>query len=172
MPTPFRGVHAGDETVRFIDAASIASVADAVFESHRARIARVLSGAEIHHIGSTAIGGLTKGDVDLVVRVAARHVDAADTILARMYPRNTGSDRTDTFRSFEHEGDALPVGIQLCAIGGPEDTFLRIRDLLRDRADLRAEYDRLKREHDGASMHVYRAAKSSFIARILETPNA
>ncbi|HZI91378.1 MAG TPA: GrpB family protein [Thermoleophilaceae bacterium] len=56
--------------VHFIPQAEIRQAADSAAAEHSRRILERLPGAEINHVGATAVpGALTKGDVDLAVRV-------------------------------------------------------------------------------------------------------
>lgn len=136
------------------------------FERHRRTILALVPGADVHHVGSTGIGaGLTKGDLDICVRVGAGALDGAVLQLGTRYRRNTGSTWTTTFAAFEDETEW--VGVQLCAIDGPEDNFLMIRDRLRGSPDLLRAYDEIKQRHQGGSMDLYRAEKSAFMERLL-----
>ena len=123
------------------------------------------------HIGSTAVpGSLTKGDLDIQVRVEADVFASADEILSAHYGRNVGSLHTTEYSPFKDDSTDPPLGIQLTAIGSRYDFFWRIRDLLLARADLREAYDALKRTHHGRPMTEYRAAKERFFAAVLH-PN-
>lgn len=141
---------------------------------HTARIASLLpSGAEIEHVGATAVPGcLTKGDIDLVVRVRAEDFAAADRALAAYLPRNTGSYRSVEFSSFA-DGQAKPaLGVQLVVKGSALDVFGAFRDALLADADLIKSYNSLKRSWDGLEMDAYRSAKAAFIERALaRTPH-
>ena len=127
--------------------------------------------AEIHHVGATAIPGcLTKGDLDMVVRVEASDFPAADRALDSRYARNTGSVRTECFSAFEQPESVPPLGIQLTAKGGAYDFFhLFVARLLAEPA-LVACYNDLKRRFEGKPMEDYRAAKSDFIGHVLGNP--
>lgn len=127
--------------------------------------------ADVQHVGSTGIGaGLSKGDLDICVRVPpADFVFAKDT-LAELYARNHGSDSTATFAAFSDTDEW--VGVQLCVAQGPEDNFVRLRDMLRECPRLLAAYDDIKRRHHGGDMDRYRHEKSAFIERVLHaTPD-
>ena len=137
------------------------------------RTAAILRGllpasADIRHIGATAVPGcLTKGDLDIVVRVEAADFSAADTAIATLLARNTGSTHTTTFSAFEDGGTTPHLGVQLVVAGAPEDCFHTFAETLRRDCDLLARYNDLKRRHDGHPMDVYRAAKDGFIAQAL-----
>jgi len=109
--------------------------------------------------------GLSKGDLDLCVRVSASEFMAARDALARLFDTNPGSDSTPTFASYVHAHEW--VGVQLCTANGPDDTFVRVRDLLRTNVTILAAYDELKQRYEGEDMSRYRQAKSAFIERLL-----
>ena len=126
--------------------------------------------AEIRHIGATAVPGcLTKGDLDIVIRVAAEDFRQTEAVLASRFARNSGSVRTDTFSAFEDKSRAPDLGVQLTVIGGPFDVFHRFVEALLLSPRLVEDYNALKRAHDNGDMAVYRAAKDAFIARVLST---
>lgn len=136
---------------------------------HTARIASLLPpGAEIEHVGATAVpGSLTKGDIDLVVRVRAEDFAAADRALATLLPRNTGSYRSAEFASFA-DGQAKPeLGVQLVVKGSALDVFGAFRDALLADAALIESYNDLKRSWDGLEMDAYRSAKAASSSALL-----
>jgi GrpB-like predicted nucleotidyltransferase (UPF0157 family) len=124
--------------------------------------------ADIRHIGATALHGcLTKGDLDIVVRVPAVDFQAADAALASRYARNDGSIRTTTFSAFEDSSSRPHLGIQLAVIDGPSDFFHQFVEALRQSPPLVEEYNTLKRAYDGSAMATYRVAKDAFVERVL-----
>jgi GrpB-like predicted nucleotidyltransferase (UPF0157 family) len=124
--------------------------------------------ADIRHVGATSIPGcLTKGDLDIVVRVPAGGFHEADHALSLAYSRNIGSVRTDTFCAFEDAAATPHLGIQLVAIGTELDVFHLFAEALLSKPDLVAHYNALKRQHDGGPMQDYRDAKDAFIAAVL-----
>jgi GrpB-like predicted nucleotidyltransferase (UPF0157 family) len=131
----------------------------------------LLPGADLQHVGSTAVpGSLTKGDLDVQVRVAAEAFARAEAVLAARYPRNALSSRVPgTFAAFLSLGQPVDVGIQLTSIHRALDTFWRFREVLLARPDLRARFDALKLAHEGRPMAVYRAAKDAFLDELRAT---
>ena len=156
------------------DPAVASAAAHELFERTATTLRLLLpASADIRHIGSTSIPGcLTKGDLDVVVRVLAADFPAADAALATRYPRNTGSSRTDAFSAFEDPESSPHLGIQLAAIDGPYDDFHRFADVLRRDAALVARYNALKIKFDGRPMAEYRTAKDAFIAEVLAAEKA
>ena len=160
------------EHVSFVPEAAIRDRVAGAFEYHRQRLSTLLPNAETHHIGSTAVpGSLTKGDLDIQVRVAIKQFALADGVLAEHYNRNVTSNHTRTFSSFKEDSADPPLGIQLTAVGGPEDYFCRLRDHLTAHPEANERYNALKRRFEGAMMDDYRAAKSTFMDALLEQLN-
>ncbi len=154
---------------RLVDADRAREKALQLFDEVRTLLHAVLPpGADVRHIGSTAIPGcLTKGDLDIVVRVPATGFDAADAALATRFRRNLGSVRTESFSAFEDPMAQPHLGVQLVAIGGPSDFFHVFVEALRSSPELVEAYGALKLRHDGGDMATYRAAKDAFIERVL-----
>ncbi len=124
--------------------------------------------ASIQHVGSTAVpGSLTKGDLDLCVRVSESDLDSAYATIASFFKCN-GTVITATLQQFSTAVAGIPVGIQLVLEGGPEDFFVYFRDLLRADPELCEAYTALKRRHQGGTHETYRGEKSFFIQRILQ----
>jgi GrpB-like predicted nucleotidyltransferase (UPF0157 family) len=152
------------------DDAQARSAADALFAAIGVELAALMPcAADIRHIGSTAVPGcLTKGDLDIAVRVGERDFAAAEKVLERRFARNLGSDRSAYFAAFE-DCDATPhLGIQLVVIGSACDDFHPFTAALRADPALVAEYNRLKQAWHGKPMDDYRRAKDAFITRILD----
>lgn len=150
------------------------AAADALFERITAHLRAALpAGADIRHVGSTAVPGCqTKGDLDIVVRVEAADFAAADAVLAARLERNTGSAHTDTFAAFEDATTAPHLGVQLVVVGAPFDDFHRFDAALRGDASLVERYNALKMTFHGRSMDEYRVAKDAFIAEVLARTKA
>lgn len=71
-------------TIRIRPEADCRPSSQEAFVRHRARVAELIPGAEIEHVGSTSIpGALTKGDVDLLVRV--EQADLSGAIAAHLH---------------------------------------------------------------------------------------
>ena len=161
------------DRVEFIDEPAIRSIVNAVFESLNATLTALLPDARIEHVGSTSIpGSVTKGDLDICVQVEQSAFSEADRILSERFARNVGSDQSASLSSFVDNALPVPVGVQLVALGGNEDFFLRWRDLLRSSPEILAQYDHLKRRWHGRSHAGYRKAKSTFIEQMLQAPLA
>jgi GrpB-like predicted nucleotidyltransferase (UPF0157 family) len=145
------------------------------FEEHRAHVVELLPGVGVEHVGSTSIpGALTKGDVDLLVRVEAGEFDRAVAALSGRYSIHQPENWTPTYASFVAADEApLPVGLQLVVVGSPEEGFfVPFREALAGDPALLAEYNALKRRHDGDDYERYTKAKGEFVERVLLTRSA
>ena len=128
-------------------------------------------GTEIRHIGATAVPGcITKGDLDIVIRVPKQSFLEADDILASRYHRNYGSIKTHSFSAFQDPSASPHLGIQLTEIGGSHDFFHLFVEALCRSSDLLQEYNKLKHTFIGKDMSEYRLAKDKFIESVLCMP--
>ena len=155
------------ELVHFVPEAEVRAEVDRLWQSEHKKLLRLLPRADIQHVGSTAVpGSLTKGDLDIQVRVPTADFADAEAVLAGHYQPNTKSDRAPGFASFTDEKAHPSLGVQLTAIDSAEDRFYRFRDVLRAHPPLREAYDTLKRGWEGRSMAGYRAEKAAFFAEL------
>ncbi len=126
----------------------------------------MLPDANVEHVGSTAIpGALTKGDVDLLVRVD--HDDFARAVrhLRRVYAVHQRHNWTPTLASFaDRDATDPPVGVQLVVAGSADDVlFGPFRDALISDPALLADYNALKRRYDGEEYQRYTDIKGKFV---------
>jgi GrpB-like predicted nucleotidyltransferase (UPF0157 family) len=122
----------------------------------------------IEHVGATSIAGcLTKGDLDIVVRVRPCAFANAGIKLASQFERNVGSACSPEYSPFICDDSDPPLGVQLVVEGSEFDFFHTFRDALRSNPRLLTTYNALKREHEGRAMTEYRSAKAVFVAEVL-----
>ena len=144
------------------------------FDTHRRQILKVLSDAEVEHVGATAVpGALTKGDLDVLVRVSASQFDEGVRRLRALYQVHQPHNWTPTLASFvEREPTDIPVGIQLVVAGSSDDAMFRsLRDALKSDPVLLAEYNAFKRGHDGEDYERYTEIKGTFIEQAVSRLN-
>lgn len=150
--------------LRFKNDARVFEAAAQLFDQLRTQLETLLPWADIQHVGATAVpGSLTKGDLDIVVRVTTEKFATSDRILEGLFDRNTGSDRTNEFSAFEKKESDPQLGVQLVGIGSKHDCFHTWVNLLTNDTHLLDAYNRLKRDYAGGEMETYRKAKSTFI---------
>jgi GrpB-like predicted nucleotidyltransferase (UPF0157 family) len=159
---------AAGERVHFVEEARVRDAVAAAFDGHAEALRGLLPGADIQHVGSTAVpGSLTKGDLDIQVRVEEDAFDAAEVLLAARFERNPGSVRTPAFASFKDDSARPPLGVQLTTKGSEFDFFVRARDRFLADPALVARYNAIKRAFDGRSMAAYREAKAELFEELL-----
>ncbi|MBA2873368.1 GrpB family protein [Thermaerobacillus caldiproteolyticus] len=159
------------EQVHFFDQSNFHEQAEKTFLLHKAKIKSLLPEADVQHVGSTAIPkSLTKGDLDIQVRVTQDLFLMAVQKLSTLYSVNEGSIKTEYFRAFKDDLTVPPLGVQLTVIGSELDLFWKFRDVLLLNDTYRVEYDQLKKKYEGKSMDEYRNAKNKFFERLMETP--
>ena len=133
----------------------------------QAIIKALVPDACIEHVGGTALPhGITKGDLDIQVRVGADAFRAASAALGRALAPDPDNAWGDGAASFRIDDADIPTGIHLTEIGGAFDFQWKYQDLLISRPDLVREYDGIKRRFEGKPMVDYRAAKAEFFGRI------
>lgn len=147
------------------------SLAERLFEKYRHKILTAFTGfiIDVQHVGATSVEGLlTKGDLDIQVRVDQANFTTAIALLEQLFTPAQKENWSACFASFSDNTEALPTGIQLTVINSSEDQyFIGLRDLLRTNTSLKEEFNQLKHTYNNRPMDEYRAAKSAFIERIL-----
>lgn len=127
---------------------------------------------EIIHVGSTAVPGcLTKGDIDIVVRVAQPDFSDTLAILDRLFVRSNRNATTQDYAEFDYSSGRLPVSIQLVTINGARDDFHKITEILNHDKNALRSYNDLKIVFNNCSMDEYRQAKSEFLEELISTYN-
>ena len=161
-----RGTVAG---VELRPASALRRVTRRAFRRHRDRIIEVVPEAEIHNTGGTSIPStVTRGDLDIHVRVPPEAFGRAVAALALRYRAYRPEQWTDEFATFEDaRAKTPPVGVALTAIGGEHDErFVRGWQRLATDPRLVDEYNALKSRHVGDAV-AYETAKSAFFSRLV-----
>jgi GrpB-like predicted nucleotidyltransferase (UPF0157 family) len=157
-----------EEVVSFVPESEVRAKIAQTYDHLRLTLEALVEGAEIHHVGSTAIpGSLTKGDLDIQIRITETLFESVSSRLRALYTVNEGGFVGTDAISFEHKERDVPVGIHLTVIDGSCDLQYRFRDRLLASASLQTEYDDLKRRFEGKSMRAYRDAKEQFVLRVM-----
>ncbi len=133
------------------------------------RLTALLPQAEIHHVGATAIpGALTKGDVDVLLRVDAEEFPAAVAALKTQFVTKQPQNWTDTFASFGDDSSyPFPLGIQLVTRNSENDIFLFLHQYFTSDPSHLAEYNRIKQEYAPLGAEEYWKAKDRLLSSIL-----
>jgi GrpB-like predicted nucleotidyltransferase (UPF0157 family) len=159
-----------DDPISLVDVVEISRVAAEVVAAFKANLSGSLRGAEIHHIGATALPfGHTKGDVDVNVRVGKDHFAAAVESLSARLVIAQPENWTPTFASFSADGYPLPLGVQVTVIGSADDFLLALRDRMRADPEVLRRYDDAKVASAAAGAEAYWRAKDR-VLKDLQTP--
>ena len=120
-------------------------------------------------MGATALpGGVTKGDVDILVRVSPASFAAAVEALQRNFAVKQPGNWSAGFASFgDDTGHELPLGIQVVVEDSTEGFLLFLRDYVCANPEALAEYNRLKTAHTHEGAEGYWGSKDAFFREIL-----
>ena len=153
---------------RLRPAGEITEHAYAILAAEKARLAPLLPRHELVLTGGSSVpGALTKGDVDLHLRVAPADFAAAVSALRGVYAVVLPDIWQDTLATFAVPAAPLPTGVAVTPVGSGHDVrFRRTWQLLAGDARLLAAYNAVKRAGDGD----YEQRKSAFFDRLLAGP--
>lgn len=144
----------------------VSEKAEAIVAQLRGALLALVPGGELEHIGATSFGGVTKGDVDVNLRVPGEDFAEAVETLRANYEIAQPENWAPGFASFNDYTHALDVGIQVTERDSERDFLLYLRERLQD-PSTREQYDALKREASPLGMTKYREAKHAFLQRLL-----
>lgn len=153
------------QIVNFVKTSDISERINALFESENKKLSELFPSADIQHVGSTAISGaLSKGDLDINIRVKPEDFEGVVKTLKTLYEINQPENWTKVFASFKD--DSRKLGVQLTTVGSVEDYFVVQRDYLKSHPEAVSELNVLKEKYEGKDMEEYRKAKGEFFKRL------
>lgn len=139
-----------------------------VYDEQSKLIKQLLGNVEVYHIGGTSIPGLlTKGDLDLNIRVSQEDFKDVVKKLGTRYSTAQTSNWLETFASFKDYTLGIDFGIQVSVIGSKNDQFLNHQKLLVNNHLKIIEFNQLKKKFEGREMREYRKAKSEFLKSLI-----
>jgi predicted kinase/GrpB-like predicted nucleotidyltransferase (UPF0157 family) len=155
------------EPVPLTPTAALVAFADEIVAALERSLRELLPACRIEHVGATSMpDGVTKGDVDINIRVSPNDFPRTVERLRAVFPVAQPHNWTESYASFSDTTRALPVGLQVTAIGSPDDFLVPLRDLMRTDAELRHRYERCKREAALLGPDGYWAAKNALLTEI------
>jgi GrpB-like predicted nucleotidyltransferase (UPF0157 family)/predicted kinase len=158
----------GSAPVELVPVAEVAAGADTVVADVESSLREVLPDCQVEHIGATSMpDGVTKGDVDVNVRVSQRDFATVVDLLRQRYDIAQPDNWSPTYASFSDPAHDLPVGLQVTAVGSSDDFLVDLRDLMRGDPQLRRDYDRVKSGAASLGPDGYWAAKNAFLEPIV-----
>jgi GrpB-like predicted nucleotidyltransferase (UPF0157 family) len=159
-----------ENSLYFRPAHALAGAISDAFSTERATIRSVLPTAQVLHTGATSVAGaLTRGDLDIHVRVQPVEFESALDRLRRIYVEHRREMWKGGFATFLVPGATVPTGVALTAIDGEHDQrFLGAWERLRSDPELLSAYNDLKLSYDGATdTKAYDASKSAFFSALV-----
>jgi len=158
----------GSPAVELGPVAAVAAGADTIVANVESWLRQRLPDCQIEHIGATSMpDGVTKGDVDVNIRVSQQDFANVVDILRRCYDVAQPDNWSPTYASFSDPSHDLPVGLQVTVVGSSDDFLVDLRDLMRADAQLRRDYDGVKSGAASLGPDGYWAAKNDFLEPIL-----
>lgn len=156
------------EIVNFKPQSVFSAQARETFDKERSKLFKLLPKADIHHIGSTAIpNAMTKGDLDLQVRVDKDDFSKAVGQLKELYKINQPDNWTENYASFKDDERDMPVGVQLTIRGSYDDKqFQEQQQLLSSNPEVLERYNKMKLSFDGRDVKDYRTARAKFFGAL------
>jgi GrpB-like predicted nucleotidyltransferase (UPF0157 family) len=142
--------------------------ADEIYLMQKKRILKLLPNSDLKHIGSTAISdALTKGDLDIQVRVTEANFYNAINVLKSIYKVNQVDNWSKTYASFKDDTNfKIPVGFQLTVIDSEDDNLFKTQQLLLKNPKVLKEYNQLKLRFQGKSINNYRKEREKFFDKL------
>ncbi len=159
------------EVFRVARDADVHAAAARLFDVVRAELAALLPFAEVLHVGSTAIpGALTKGDLDVQVRVTRDRFDEACRVLHAKWAVNEGGFTAPDGCSFEDKSTSPELGVHVTVTDSAADFQWVFGAMMIEDPSWVADYDAIKARFDGLSMDDYRDEKDRFFAVLRGSP--
>ncbi|WP_108819248.1 GrpB family protein [Pseudovibrio sp. Alg231-02] len=147
-----------------------------MFEKERGRISGAFGDTlvSIYHVGSTAITGLAaKPEIDMLVEVSSQQRTSEVDNVMRSLGYSRGKDLSPEHYFYRRDVDGVRTHkVHVCPTGHSQiSRMLRFRDLLRQDAELKDQYQCLKLKLEAENtdgIKEYLAGKAPFIDAILE----
>ena len=139
------------------------------FQEEQEKIERLLPRAEVVHTGATSLpAALTRGDLDIHVRVSAGDFSQAREAFALVYTSHRADMWTAGFATFVAANAPIATGVALTAMGSEHDRrFVVAWERLERDPQLLEAHNAIKLKYEGAvDADSYEAAKSAFFTAL------
>lgn len=152
------------DLVSFKLSEDLQDIVERVYKEESKIIHGLLGDIEIHHVGGTSIPKLlTKGDLDVNIRVSQGDFKKTVDKLREHYFTAQISNWNDTFASFKDYRLEIDFGIQVTVIDSSGDHFLKHKSVLLGNPKKIEDFNKLKLDFEGKEMRYYRKAKAEFL---------
>ena len=147
--------------VHFIKTVDIKEKIDTLFNSEKKKLQDIFPSSNIEHIGGTSVPSLiSKGDLDINIRVPEKDFQRSVETLKGLYEINQPNNWTSGFASFKD--DSRDIGVQLTVKDSADDLFVPQREFLKNHPEKVLELNILKEKFEGGDMDEYRVEKGKF----------
>jgi GrpB-like predicted nucleotidyltransferase (UPF0157 family) len=164
---PLLSFDMGEVPVDLLAVEDLEEEVESVLADARSELAVLAPEVDVEHVGATSMpDGVTKGDVDVNVRVNPDRFNDVVAALSTQFDVAQPQNWTATFASFSGTRRGLPLGIQVTIAGSDDDFLVELRNLMRNDPPLRREYDAIKRANAHAGRDAYWQAKDDFLRRL------
>lgn len=140
----------------------------AIFEDLRTRILELLPEVEVLHVGGTSIpGAITKGDLDVQIRVERDQLVSAVMVLEKIVVPNNREMWNGSLAIFRDEITYhWKIDILVTAKGFDDDNCYKFRELLINQPDLLEEYNDIKLRWGRGEFRKYKSEKDRFYEKL------
>jgi len=153
------------EKVSFVNEQEIREKIVNLFQTEKEKLQKLLPNSNIEHVGGTSVpNSMTKGDLDINIRVSEENFNDSIECLKKIYQINQPNNWTDGFASFKD--DNIDLGVQLTVNDSADDLFVKQRDFLKSHPGKVLELNKVKLFFEGKSMDEYRKAKGEFFKNL------
>lgn len=151
------------DLVHFIPSDQIFKEAEAIFNTQKEILEKLLPEADIQHVGSCAIlGALAKFDIDIQIRVSEDNFKKTVEIMNNNFIQKHPELWTEQFSIFKNDNNP-PIDYVVTVIDSRHDDFYRVRDYFVTHPDLLQQYNDMKKMYEGKPYAEYRKAKMEFL---------
>lgn len=153
------------EKVHFVKAEDVGDRVADLFALEKEKLLKIFPTCQAEHIGGTSVpGSVTKGDLDINLRVPAEDFFRVVEELKNIYQINQPNNWSENFASFKD--DSRDLGIQVTVLGSPEDYYVAQREYLINHSEELRELNSLKLKYEGKDMQKYREEKGNFFEKL------
>ncbi len=123
--------------------------------------------AEVIHIGGGSIpGALTKGDVDIQIRIDRTQFEEVVKSFGQVFQINNTELWSEDLAIFKSIYLQMKVDILVTVVGSRSDNCHKFKKLLLTREDILEEYNQMKASFQNQEMQDYKVAKAKFYQRL------
>jgi GrpB-like predicted nucleotidyltransferase (UPF0157 family) len=143
---------------------AVYALAKEYFDIESDRMQALFPNLLTEHVGGTAIpGAITKGDLDIQVRVTSEDFKKVCEVLKEFYHVNhpeLWNDELAIFHRKDHP--VIPMSIMVTVIDSPYDEYALTRDVLKNNLELLKKYNQIKLSYVNKDETEYSIAKKNF----------